>query len=87
MPTYDFRALAAPQDLVALLSLSQGGQYVLQNVDRTAAVWLRESVNAPASGELGIRLAPGESWVLKVAAEPMWCWSYDSGGCVLVVNG
>ena len=88
MPTYNLRVTSA-QDLVALLSLSQGSQYVLQNVDRTASLWVRESVDPPAAGagELGIHLAPNEAWVMIVAAEPMWAWSFDAGGCSLVVNG
>ena len=86
MPTYELRATSAPQDLVAALGLSQG-QYMIQNVDRSAALWLRESVNAPASGELGLRLSPNKSLVMIVATEPMWAWSFDSGGCALVVNG
>ena len=86
MPTYDFRATSAPQDLVAELNLSQG-RYAVQNVDRTASVLMRESVNAPVAGELGIRLAPGDAWTLIVAAEPVWAWSVDAGGCSVVVNG
>ena len=86
MPTYDIRALAVPQDFVAVLSLAEG-RYAVQNVDRTASCWLRESVDAPASGELGIRLAPGDSWVAVVASEPMWLWSFDEAGCSVVVNG
>ena len=85
MPTYDFRAMPEPQDLVAELSLSQG-QYSLQNVDRTSALWWRESVDAPASGELGLRLAPGESWVVIGGDKPIWVWSFASGGCRLVVK-
>lgn len=87
MPTYDFRATSAPQDLVAAMGLSPG-QYMLQNVDRSSDLWLRESLNAPAAGELGIRLAPNESLVVIVGAEPVWAWSFDNpGGCALVVNG
>ena len=86
MPTYDFRAATTPQDLVAQLSLAQG-QYSVQNVDRTASLWVRESVNAPVAGELGIRLAPGDAWTLIVASEPVWAWSVDAGGCSVVVNG
>ena len=86
MPTYDVRALEVPQDLVASLSLTEG-TYTLQNIDRTAVLWLRESVDAPASGELGIRLMPGDTWLAVVASEPIWAWSFDSAGCLLVVNG
>ena len=50
MPTYDLRATEAPQDLVAVLSLAEG-RYAVQNVDRTASCWLRESVDAPVAGQ------------------------------------
>ena len=52
MPTYDRRVTDQPQDLVAELSLSEG-QYSIQNVDRTAAIWLRESVDPPAARGVG----------------------------------
>ena len=86
MPTYDLRAVVAPQNLVAVLSLDEA-TYSVQNVDRTASLWLREGVDPPASGELGIRLAPGDAWVMIVKSEGMWAWSFDSAGCSLVVNG
>ena len=86
MPTYDFRAAATPQDLAAALGLAPG-QYSVQNIDNTAAVWLRESVDAPAAGELGLRLGPGDTLTMAVDGTPQWVWSFDPEGCQLVVNG
>ena len=86
MPTYDFRGTATPKDLVAELNLAPG-QYSVQNIDQTAIFWVRESVNPPGVGELGIRLAPGDAWVMIVKSEPMWLWSFDVAGCRVVVNG
>ena len=86
MPTYDLRALAAPIDLVATLNLLSG-QYSVQNIDRSASVWLRESADLPATGELGIRLAPGDIWSFAVDGTPQWVWSFDPEGCALIVNG
>ena len=86
MSTLDFRATSDPQNIVAELNLRIGSNVVYQNIDRTAALHVRESDVAPPAGAAGFRLDPGESYMMQVRADPIWVWTNDDQGCQLVLN-
>ena len=86
MSTLDFRATSQPQNIVAELNLVIGSNYALQNIDRTAALRVRESVAVPAAGAAGFLLSPSESYILQVRNDPVWMWTNSGSGCQLVLN-
>ena len=86
MATLDFRLTEVPQDLAAALGFSEGSTVVLQNVDRTATAFFRESDTAPASDAKGFQVPPFGSYQIQVSATPVWAWTTDAAGCQIVLN-
>ena len=49
MDTLDFRLTDVPQNLTEALNLTEGENVVLQNIDKTAVGFFRESAAVPSS--------------------------------------
>ena len=85
MATLDFRAPSDPQNIVAELNLSYRLESThFQNIDRTATLFVRESVAvAPPAGAAG--LSTRSRRILHDASpgnDPIWMWTNsDPAGC------
>ena len=81
----DFTPAGDPTDLVAVLGLTVGPSYTLQNVDSRTALLFREAAAKPAAGTRAHLLVPGGVLTLKrVAGVGFWCWTAgDPCACVV----
>ena len=86
MDTLDFRLTDVPQNLTEALNLTEGENVVLQNIDKTAVGFFRESAAVPSSSAKAFQVPPGGSYQIQAGPTPVWAWTTDSAGCQLVFN-
>ena len=83
----DFDVTGTPQDIIAALSLSTGTRYSIQNIDPRGRIFGRVQATAPAAGDRGNIIAPGEFHYPEAGpGEGIWLWSPDAGGSVAFVT-
>ena len=85
MPSQDFMARAAPDDIVAALRLVNGTSYTCQNVSTIATLFVREAVAMPAATALAFRVEAGGNFNIKPDVTPIWLWT-DNGSCPVILD-
>ena len=78
MATEHLAITDAPVDVVAGLSLADGGDYLLQVVGRRP-VRLAEAAAAPADRSHSHEVLPGETWTIEASSTPLWAWCGSPG--------
>ena len=87
MASRDFNATAAPQDVVAALSLTAGTRYTAQNVDTIATLRIRQAAAAPAPTDRAHKVESGGQFVIEPqAGQGIWVWTDEAGGCAVIVT-
>ena len=91
MPVFTHTATAAPEDIVASLSLVAGTKYTLQNIDPNSALRIREAAVAPDVADPAFRVVPNEYGYFSFeAGEKIFAWAEPSGSgvptCTFIVT-
>ena len=82
----DFDVTETPRDIIAALSLSSGTRYAIQNIDPRGRIFYRVQATAPAAGDRGNIILPGQfHYPTAGAGEGIWLWCPDTGGSVAFV--
>ena len=89
MASQDFDATAVPQDIVAVLSLTPGKTFLMQNADSTATVRVREAATQPDPAARAHLLTPSADVIVKVpeaGSDGVWIWTYDPAGASVILT-
>ena len=84
MAAQDFDATAVPQDVVAVLSLTNGKSYTCQNVSTTSTLFVREQAAMPDVTDRAFKIESGGHVTIKPDGTPVWMWSDPDGAAVIV---
>ena len=58
----------------------------IDSIPAGRAEWPLLTAGVAPAGASGFLLAPGESYMMQVRADPIWFWTNDDQGCQLVLN-
>ena len=87
MASRNFDASRTPRSIAAERSLTNETEYVGQNVDPKATLYVRESATQPAVTERAHRHeAGGFFYFTPGGGSSLWAWTDDTDGCRVIVT-
>ena len=87
MPTLDFEANDAPQDLGDILGVDFSIRHSVENLSNSERVRLRFAPDPPQSSERGPILEPGEERIVyTIGNDKVWAWVPSGASAHLIVD-
>ena len=87
MASRNFNATSTPQSIASVVVLTDGQQYVGQNVSTTATLFVREAAVQPAPTMRAHRHESGAFFYFTPGGTTsLWAWTDDPAGCAVIVT-